>query len=133
MDACNRALDEALPATDVVGTHVNRGILYMVAGDYRRAIRDFDEALRMAPSQPEAWLNKAIAQFKQGDSRGALELADKSLSFGTRKPALAHFVRGLAHEDAGNVKAAYADLVKARQLDPKWREPQVELGRYRVR
>ena len=134
MDACNRALEgEALPVHDVIGTHVNRGILWMISENFARANRDFDEALRMNPEQPEAWLNKAIARFKQGDSRTALEMADKSLSLGTRKPALAHFVRGLAHEDAGNVKAAYADLVRARDLAPKWHEPQRELARYQVR
>lgn len=134
MDACDRALaEEALPSHDVVGTYVNRGIIRMIAGDYARAHRDFDAALRMAPKQPEAWLNKAIAEFKQGDSREALELADKSLTLGTRKPALAYYVRGLAHEDGGNVKAAYADLVKARKLAPDWSEPKLELARYQVR
>jgi hypothetical protein len=41
-------------------------------------------------------------------------------------------MRGIAHEDAGNFRAAYADLQRARELDPAWSLPTVELQRYQV-
>ena len=134
MDACDNALNgEALTPGDIVGTHVNRGILFMVAGDFRRANRDFDEALYLNPKEPEAWLNKAIAQLKGGNSRAALELVERSMALGTQKLALAYFVRGVAHEDTGNIRGAYADLRKAAALAPQWKEPALELTRFKVR
>ena len=60
-------------------------------------------------------------------------MVERALALNTRKPALAYFVRGLANEDRGNVKAAYADLVHARDLAPDWKEPGVELQRYKIR
>lgn len=133
-DTCDKALaEEALSTHDLAGTHVNRGILYMHSGALDRANLDFDQALGLDPRQPEAWLNKGIAQMKAGNSRAALEMAARSIELRTQKPAIAYYVRGLANEDAGNLKAAYADLSRARDLAPRWRDPVVELARYQVR
>ena len=38
-------------------------------------------------------------------------------------PALAYFGRGLANEDMGNIRDAYADYRRAAQLDPQWSAP----------
>lgn len=134
LSACDKALEgAALTPHDVIGTHINRGILSMLAGDLKRANRDFDEALYHNPEEPEAWLNKGVAQFKGGDSQAALPMVEKALALGTRKPALAYFIRGLAHEDSGNIRAAYADLRQASTLDPQWKAPAIELARYQVR
>lgn len=131
---CNRALDEqVLSAHDRVATHVNRGILRLVRGEHRLAEADFDRAIAMDAGEAEAWLNKAIARYQQGDSASALTLAERALLLGTRRPAIAYFARGLANEDRGNLRAAYADLVRARELKPDWTAPAIELQRYRVR
>lgn len=131
---CDLALTEqALTHEDLAGTHVNRGILWMLSGNLDMAERDYDRALALNPNEPEAWLNKGINAFKRGNSRLALELVEKAIALRTRKPAVAFFVRGIAYEDTGNVRAAYADLQRARRLDPKWPLPAVELARYQVR
>lgn len=133
LDACDNALEaEALSREDRVGTFVNRGILYMIDGKFDRANRDLDEALRLNPRQAEAWLNKSIVEWKSGNGEAAMQLAQKALDLRTNKPAIAYFVRGLANEDAGNLKAAYADLKTAQRLAPRWHEPRLELARYRV-
>ena len=133
MDDCDNALKfEGLSREDTIGTYVNRGILYMIDRKFDRARRDFDEALRLDPRQAEAWLNKSIVEWKSGNGEAAMQLAQKALDLRTNKPAIAYFVRGLAHEDAGNLKAAYADLKTAQRLAPKWHEPRLELARYRV-
>jgi tetratricopeptide (TPR) repeat protein len=133
-DTCDKALaEEALSTRELAGTHVNRGILWMQSGALDRANQDFDQALGLDATQPEAWLNKGIAQMKAGNSRAALELAARSIELRTKKPAVAYYVRGLANEDTGNLKAAYADLSRARDLAPTWRDPAIELARYQVR
>ncbi len=130
---CNRALTEALSREDRVATLVNRGILRLIGNNHVGANRDFDEAIALDPSQPEAWLNKAIITVQQANSAGAVPLVDRALALKTSKPALAYYVRGIAHEDAGNIKAAYADLLQARNLAPGWKEPVEQLQRFRVR
>jgi hypothetical protein len=54
------------------------------------------------------------------------------LALGTTKPALAYYIRAMAQEQSGNVKAAYADLLKASQLAPTWGLPRQDLKRYQV-
>lgn len=133
-DDCDRALSEdALNVYDRAATYVNRGVLSMISGDLVRANHDFDRALAFDPRQPEAWLNKAISQMKSGNGSAALQMADRSIALRTKKPAVAYYIRAVAHEDAGNVKAAYADFKRARDLAPKWSVPVTELARYQVR
>ncbi len=131
---CDAALtEEALTEHDVTGTHVNRGILWMLSGDLNQADRDYDRAISRDPNEPEAWLNKGISALKRGNNELALQFVDRALALRTRKPAVAYYMRGIANEEVGNVKAAYADLQRARQLDPAWPLPAVELQRYQVR
>lgn len=131
---CDRAITEgALDYRDRFATHVNRGILRMLKRDYQRAQEDFNAAVAMYPDHPEPWLNMGIMQYNRGDSRAAVANFDKALRLGTRAPEIAYFGRGLANEEAGNIKAAYADLNRAASIKPDWGEPMAELQRYQVR
>ena len=130
---CDRALAaQRLSDFDVMATHVNRGILRMLRGDQAAAVADFDTAIGMNPSHPEAWLNKGVVTFDRGDSGSASQLAQKALDLGTRKPALAYYIRGFADEDRGKTSAAYSNFRRAAELAPSWSLPREELKRYRV-
>jgi tetratricopeptide (TPR) repeat protein len=111
---------------------VNRGILYLFAGNSTLAVRDFDDAIALDPAQAEAWLDKAVAFVNAGNSAAALDLADHALKLRTHKPALAYYVRGLAFEQEGQLRDAYGSLKTAQSLDPNWSEPKAELSRYRI-
>ena len=133
LDTCNRAMsEEALNFDDRVATLVNRGIVHNLRHEYAQAGRDFDAAIALDAAEPEAWLNKAVMFVRQGQNATAIPLIDRALALKTSKPALAYYMRGLINEKAGNLKAAYSDLVRARDLDPNWADPVRELQRYRV-
>ena len=127
---CTAALDQV--STDRAGTFVNRGILFMLAGQQDLALRDYNQAIALDPGQAEAWLNEAVTMVNSGKGSTAIDLADRSLRLRTQKPALAYYVRGLGHEEEGQAVAAYEDLRKAAALDPKWNEPAEQLKRYHV-
>lgn len=134
LTTCDRAFtDEALSFDDEFATYVNRGIVKMHRGELNGAQADFGRAAAMNPKRGEPWLNMGVLRFKQGDSAGAIPLYDKALALGTDSPEVAYYGRALAHEDVGNIKAAYADLKKAVSLRPRWSEPAKELARYQVR
>jgi Flp pilus assembly protein TadD len=133
LDYCNRAFAEGLSPEDLLATYVNRGIVRMLRNDFAAAGADFQAAIGLNPQHSEPWLNMAVLHFKQGDSAGAVVMFDKAITLGTTRPEIAYFGRGLAHEDTGNVRAAYFDLQKAAALKPKWSEPAKELARYQVR
>jgi Tfp pilus assembly protein PilF len=131
---CDRALTEqALSSEDQFATFVNRGIVKMRRGEVDGAQADFSRAIAMQPKRGEPWLNMAVLQFDQGNSRAAIPLFDKAVALGTDAPELAHYGRGLAYEDVGDLKSAYADLRRAVELRPRWAEPARELARYQVR
>ena len=129
---CNNALEQPLVQSDRAGTFVNRGIMFMRSGREDLALQDYDTAIGLDPEQPEAFLNKAVSMVNIGHGATAANLANQALSLHTQKPALAFYVRGLAHEEQGQTQAAYADLRNAAALDPKWPEPAEQLKRYRV-
>ena len=133
LETCDRALsEESLNFDDRVATFVNRGIVQTLRHSYVQAGRDFDTAIATDAKQPEAWLNKAILLIRQGQSTAAMPMLERAIELKTSKPALAYYMRSIANEDSGNVKAAYEDLIRARDLDPSWSVPVKELERYRV-
>jgi tetratricopeptide (TPR) repeat protein len=132
--ACNTALAiEPLQDFERAGTFVNRGILYMQTGDDANALEDLAAAEQLDPDQPEIYVNRAVIAYRAGDKQQAREMASRGLALGTRKPAYAHYIRGLANEDLGAIKAAYSDLKAASELAPRWSEPKLELARYKLR
>ena len=130
---CDAAFTEALTNYDRVATHVNRGILRLIKRDFAAAEVDFNEAIRLNPREPEAWLNKGILLIKTGRSAVAVTPIDRSLQLRTRRPALAYYARALANEDRGDVRAAYRDLKQAQAIAPEWGEVATQLARYQVR
>jgi tetratricopeptide (TPR) repeat protein len=134
LESCTRAIDEEnlLPA-DLAATLVNRGIINRLLSRAIAAEADFDRAIAADPRLSEAWLNKAYLKLRRNQAREALPLIERGIALGAQRPALAYLARGLAHEQTGDFKAAYADLVRARDLEPAWATPGTYLARYSVR
>ena len=134
IEACSRSLaEEPLTVRDRAATLVNRGILFMIASRYGEAEANFDAAIALDPALPDSWLNKGFLRLRQGAGRAALPLIDRALELRAERQALAYYARGIANEQAGNIGAAYADLQRARALDPDWDLPVRELARYQRR
>ena len=131
---CNMALDEeGLDAQNRAATLVNRGVLYMRNNNHTAARRDFDRAIATDSRNGEAWLNMAISRLRQNESAAALPMIEKALALNTKEQALAYYSRAIVYERAGNLRGAYADLQRARDLAPNWKEPAEDLKRYSVR
>jgi tetratricopeptide (TPR) repeat protein len=131
---CDDALDrEALTDDELVATLVNRGILKSRLGNFGGAISDYDAALSRDPEQAEAYLNKGFALLNIPEAGPqAKPLFDTALAKKTRRPELAYYGRGVAHELTGEVRAAYQDYREASRMNPKWRQPKEDLARFRV-
>jgi tetratricopeptide (TPR) repeat protein len=133
IDGCTRALaEEALDARDRAATYVNRGILYMSGSRYEKADRDFDAALSLNQGLSDGWLNKGFLRLRKGAGREALPLIQKGIDTGASNQALALFARGVAYEQMGDFRSAYADLQRAHELQPKWSLPRQYLATYQV-
>jgi len=133
-ETCDTALTlEGLNFHDLVATFVNRGVIRIRAGEYRAALVDFQTAITLRPSTPEAYVDQSAAQIALGDYTNAVASVTRALDLGLaegRQQAL--FNRALANEQAGNLSAAYADFQQASQIDPNWPAPRLELARFQV-
>jgi tetratricopeptide (TPR) repeat protein len=133
IDGCTRALqEEALDAHDEAATLVNRGILYMNRRYDAQADADFTAAISRYDGLSDAWLNKGFLRLRQGNGRAALPLLQKGIDRGARRQALAIFARGVAYEQMGDFRSAYADLKRAHDLEPRWALPSEYLANYRI-
>lgn len=134
LDSCTTAFGHDLAFADLVATHVNRGIVHSLRKDTSSALRDYDAAIALDPAQPEAFLNKAVLMLRvEGREKEVVQLANAALSKQTKNPALAYYVRAIAHEETGNVADAYRDYRSAAQLAPEWELPAQDLERFSVR
>lgn len=129
---CTSALDDGLSRRDRAATLINRGIVFLNRRDYTRALNDFDRAVELQPDLAEGHLNRAAALRNTDDAAGAVVSLNRALELGPREPALAYYNRGIAHEDLGEVRAAYQDYRRATELAPDWDAPRAELARFRV-
>ena len=131
---CQRALrEDPLTTRDHTATLVNLGILYFYRDQYDLALTSFDRAIANDPNEPEAYLNKAITLLRRDESgTQAVPLFTMALDMGTRKPALAFYGRGLAHELDADLTAAYHDIQRATVAEPSWDVPARDLARFIV-
>jgi tetratricopeptide (TPR) repeat protein len=118
IDACTRVI--ASGETGSRGRAVafyNRGQDWFHAGEYDRAIADFDAAIRLNPASAWTLNNRGTAWYFKGDPDRAFADFDAAVQ---RDPeyARAWHNRGEVRRDKGNFNGAVADYGKAIELDP---------------
>ena len=130
---CELALSqESLTPQDRAATLNNRGVLYLRGRNFHAAGRDFDAAVDTYDGNAEAWLNKAISALRRGGGIETMPMIERALSLGTHRLALAYYSRSLAAERGGDLRMAYNDLIRARDLAPTWKTPAEDLRKFRL-
>jgi tetratricopeptide (TPR) repeat protein len=131
---CDRALnEEPLKVRDRAATLVNRGILFMRDKRYDRAVADYMAAIRAKRDLAEAHVNHGIALVHMGGREAeAIAALGTGLALNPVQPEVAFYARGVAHEQAGNTRAAYEDYKTALSIKPDWAEPARQLERFSV-
>ena len=88
-------------------------------GDYDRAIRDFDEAIRLNPKNAALYKNRASAYTEKSDYDRAIRDLDEAIRLDARLAA-AYVGRGLAYSAKGQHECAIQDYDEAIKLDPSY-------------
>ena len=133
-DHCDAALrDRTLTKKDRVATLINRGILLNHQRDYTAALADFEAALELDPSASAAYVNRGNTYFYSRQFDLAIEDYSTSLQMNTRNPHLAHFNRGLVNEIKREGKLAFADFLRANELQPDWEPALTRVQEYRAK
>ena len=119
---CTRAIQSGeLSNRGLARTFYNRGVKYSRKGDYDRAIRDYDQAIRLKLDNAKAFYNRGSAYSGKGEYDRAIRDFDQAIRL---KPdyAFAYGNRGGAYEKLGQIDAAIRDYRKQYDLGsrPQW-------------
>jgi tetratricopeptide (TPR) repeat protein len=89
------------------------------SNDYKGAITDFDQAIRINPTFALAYSGRGYARLKLGDKQGSIADYDRAIRISPNN-AVAYSNRGYARSELGDNQGAIADYDRAIQLDPKF-------------
>jgi tetratricopeptide (TPR) repeat protein len=133
-EICTAALQEGgLNLRDAAGTHVNRGVLLFIAGNYAASLQDFEHAIALDDSIGEAHANRGAALVAMKRWADSVPSITKGIELQAAEMEKSYYNRAIAHEELGNVKGAYLDYLKASEIRPEWEAPKMQLTRFTVR
>nr|WP_070959455.1 tetratricopeptide repeat protein [Hyphomonas sp. Mor2] len=132
-EICTRALrEQVMNRQNRAATYVNRGVLRMREGQYDDALADYAKAIDLTPELGAAYLNRGAAHIYQRDFDLALAALDRAIELDSPDLFAAHYNRGIARENTGDVPGAYDDFVTALALKPGWSLAERQLARFTV-
>ena len=130
---CTRAIQhEAMKLSNRAATYTNRGVLYMRAGFYEKALSDYDKSKRISPDTGETYLNEGAAYIFIEAYDKALQSLDQAIAYGSNDLHAAYYNRALAKEKLDDVEGAYYDFRRALELKPDWELAEWQLSRFEV-
>jgi tetratricopeptide (TPR) repeat protein len=94
-----------------------RGMQFLVRkNDLSHAIADFDQAIRLAPTNVHFLLNRALAHSRDRDYKAALADYDRAIKL---QPTAEGYVgRGIVFDNEGDYDRAFADFSEAIRIEP---------------
>ena len=93
----------------------NRGSAYGNLGEYRRAIEDYDQTLRLDPGFAKAYYNRGSAYGNLGENRRSIEDYDEALRLDPGF-AFAYNSRAHVHCKLGQINASLDDRMQTLRL-----------------
>ena len=102
---------------DLATVYFNRANAARRFGEYRLAIEDYGQALRLDPGYATAYNNRANAYSELGNGRRAIEDYDRALRLDPGD-AIAYSNRGAVYRKLGEYRRAIDDYDQALRIDP---------------
>lgn len=102
----------------VVTLLMSRGLRSLDAGQTDEAVQSFSDAITLQPDLSEAWYQRALARYRAGVIKGAIEDLQQTVQLEPRDFPAFRTLSQIA-EARGDWKGAYAAWEKVMDLDPK--------------
>ena len=118
LEACSGLLDDTgLSATDRRAALLERGQSHAELGNYEQAMLDYDRAIRLDNTDPEAFHLRALLYERRGLDQLANEDFNSAILLDPDN-ANVRLARGIFYLNRGNLYGALTDLNRADALDP---------------
>lgn len=117
-DACTRVMNSGrLPREQICIGHFNRAWSYFNAGNYEKALADFDKSIAANPAYADTYFSRAVVQHERGARDQSL--ADLDLYLEKKgSSAEAHRNRAQVFRARAEYDRAFSELQRATALDP---------------
>jgi tetratricopeptide (TPR) repeat protein len=102
---------------DAVGL-MNKGVAHADQGDYKRAIDEYNQALRIEPDLIPAYYNRGIAYLRTREYERAIQDLTRVIESDSPMADGAYFNRGTVYFETGEFEAAIADFTRAIEARP---------------
>src|SRR5688500_178350 len=106
---------------------MNSGKNYLDQGQAQKALENYQQAAKLAPTDPDVHLNLANAHLRANNAQEAIKSADEVLKLDPNSAA-AYFVKGSAYLRLNNFEEAVKALQIAHTLDPSEPAGAFQLG-----
>lgn len=92
------------------------------AGDNRRAIQEYSDAIRLDPSLVNAYTGRGLSYYRLGDRDRAFDDYSTAIRLepNTRRAAVPYLNRAIVWRERGNSERAFEDIENSLRLDPKF-------------
>ncbi|MBD2563125.1 MULTISPECIES: serine protease [Nostoc] len=104
--------------SSVADVYFSRANLYSDSGDYRRAIADYNQVLRLNPKNASAYALRGLNHQRRGDNQAAIKDFNSAVQIDPNN-AVAYFARGISYHFQGDYQGALAAYEKATVQDAK--------------
>ena len=95
-----------------------RARLFRVTGEYEKAIKDYDEYIKLQPDEFRGYINRGIVNLEKKDFENSLIDLSKGLEINPNDHIGYSFMADLKKE-LGNLEEAILSMEKAIEIDPK--------------
>ncbi|RTM03406.1 MAG: tetratricopeptide repeat protein [Bradyrhizobiaceae bacterium] len=127
-DICSAVIGfSPLRGSLIAFAYEGRGRIALRHGDFRWAMADFDEAIRLNPNRAALYRDRALARRLNGDFELAIADYDEAIAHDPKLAAPYH-QRGLALAATGDLDRAILSYNTAIRLDPKNAEARLDRG-----
>jgi 1-deoxy-D-xylulose-5-phosphate reductoisomerase len=105
------------PAPSDVEKFHNQGKEKANQKDYKGAIEEFNQALRINPNYENSYVSRGFCRFRLGDTQGAIQDYNQAIQLNPNH-AKAYYNRGLARRKLEDKQGAIQDYSEAIRLNP---------------
>jgi tetratricopeptide (TPR) repeat protein len=116
--ACTALLETPNSTPNVERAFILRALTYEQKGQFDRAIEDYNQYIRLHPTEPDSWLGRCRAASMTSQSSAALSDCEEALRLSVNDPG-ALYARGLINLKAGRPDAAVRDFTAVLGGQPK--------------
>lgn len=100
------------------GPYIDLGLKHIEQNRWSLALEDFNQAIKIAPKYPEAFLNRGYINIQLDRYENAVQDSTRAIQLGTASPEIAYTNRGLSHFLQGDYNQGALDLNKALEINP---------------